>query len=177
MFDVSVNVSAVDLADPSFAEVVASVLHSSGLPPTWLHLEITETALVHDVASAIGAVLHLRMLGVRLTIDDFGTGESSLSYLDRFPVDVLKIDSTFVRRLSVERREDALTHGIIAMAKAMGLDVVAEGVETEAQASAVRRFGCRRAQGFLFSPPVGAARLESMLGTAEPFPYGFVDQS
>ena len=107
---------------------------------------------------------------MRIAVDDFGTGESSLRYLDRFPVDVLKIDSVFVRRLSAAVADDALTHGIVAMAHAMDLEVIAEGVETEAQAVAVRRFGCPYAQGFLFSPPVRADRLEAMLVASGRFP-------
>ncbi|HEU5084589.1 MAG TPA: EAL domain-containing protein [Acidimicrobiales bacterium] len=169
-FSLAVNVSGQDLADPCFAGTVAEVLARTGLPSSWLHLEITETALVDDVESAIAAVTELRGAGVRIAVDDFGTGESSLGYLDRFPVDVLKIDSVFVRRLSAAAADDALTHGIVAMAHAMDLEVVAEGVETEAQALAVRRFGCPYAQGFLFSPPVLADRLEAMLASSRPFP-------
>lgn len=169
-FRVAVNVSGVDLADPCFAGMVAEVLARTGLPGSWLHLEITETALVDDVESAITAVTELRGAGVRIAVDDFGTGESSLGYLDRFPVDVLKIDRVFVHRLSAAAADDALTHGIVAMARAMDLEVVAEGVETEAQALAVRRFGCPYAQGFLFSPPVRADRFEAMLVSNRPFP-------
>lgn len=168
-FKLAVNVSAADLAGHRIVEEATRVLRSTGLPSDWLHLEITETALVGDVDSARDTIAELRQLGVKLAIDDFGTGESSLSYLDQFPVDVLKVDRAFVHRLSDRTDGDALTHGIIAMARAMHLLVVAEGVETEEQAAAVRRFGCDYAQGFLFSPPIGGLQLESLLASAEPF--------
>ena len=168
-FKLAVNVSAADLAGQRIIGEVIGVLEETGLPSRWLHLEITETALVGDVESARHTIAELRRLGVRLAIDDFGTGESSLSYLDHFPVDVLKIDRAFVHRLSDHTADDALTHGIIAMAQAMHLLVVAEGVETETQAAAVRRFGCDYAQGFLFAPPMGGPQLEQLLASAEPF--------
>jgi diguanylate cyclase len=168
-FKVAVNVSAADLSDDDFARMVQELLDETGVPPRWLHLEITETALVRDVDAAATVLHRLRDLGVQLAIDDFGTGESSLAYLDRFEFDVLKVDRSFLRRIVKTDADDALTSGIVALARAMDLTVVAEGVETELQAAAVRHLGYDYAQGFLFSPPVRSGQMEAMLAEADPF--------
>ena len=154
-FRVAINVSADDLLDPTFHELVAEVLHA-GMPNSWLCLEITETAVVSDVRAVINELMALRMLGIRLAIDDFGTGESSLAYLQQFPIDVLKVDRMFVATLDHGFRGDVVARGVTAMATAMGMGTIAEGIETPAQALHMRDLGCELAQGYLFSPPFDA---------------------
>ena len=168
-FRLAVNISSSDLDDHALAVRVAEVLERTGLPNAWLYLEVTETALVGDVEHAVDALMTLRMLGVRLAIDDFGTGESSLGHLDQFPIDLLKVDRIFLRRISDDHDDDALTHGICALAHAMNLAVVAEGVESSFQARAVQAFGYDFAQGFLFSQGVPASELEQLLLSPERF--------
>jgi diguanylate cyclase (GGDEF)-like protein/PAS domain S-box-containing protein len=148
---ISVNLSAVQVVRRSLPDVVAEALRSSGLDPACLSLEITETVMVRD-AEGLGEVLQsLKALGVRLVLDDFGTGYSSLSYLTRLPLDVLKVDRSFVDGLGSEPRDTAITETIIAMSRALSLDVVAEGVETSEHVRELSRLGCGLAQGFHFS--------------------------
>jgi diguanylate cyclase (GGDEF)-like protein/PAS domain S-box-containing protein len=160
---ISVNLSAVQVARRSLPEVVASVLRNTGLDPACLSLEITETVMVRD-ADGLGEVLKaLKALGVRLVLDDFGTGYSSLSYLTRLPLDVLKVDRSFVDGLGSEPRDTAITETIIAMSRALSLDVVAEGVETAEHVRELSRLGCRLAQGFHFSRAVPAEEITRAL--------------
>ncbi len=159
----SVNLSAVQVTRRSLPDVVRSVLRSTGLDPTCLSLEITETVMVRD-AEGLGEVLGaLKALGVRLVLDDFGTGYSSLSYLTRLPLDVLKVDRSFVDGLGSEPRDTAITETIIAMSRALSLDVVAEGVETADHVRELSRLGCGLAQGFHFSRAVPAAEITRAL--------------
>jgi diguanylate cyclase (GGDEF)-like protein/PAS domain S-box-containing protein len=159
----SVNLSAVQVTRRSLPDVVRSVLRSSGLDPACLSLEITETVMVRD-AEGLGEVLgELKALGVRLVLDDFGTGYSSLSYLTRLPLDVLKVDRSFVDGLGSEPRDTAITETIIAMSRALSLDVVAEGVETIDHVRELSRLGCGLAQGFHFSRAVPAAEITRAL--------------
>ena len=135
-----------------------SVLRSTGLDPACLSLEITETVMVRD-ADGLGEVLQaLKAVGVRLVLDDFGTGYSSLSYLTRLPLDVLKVDRSFVDGLGNEPRDTAITETIIAMSRALSLDVVAEGVETADHVRELSRLGCGLAQGYHFSRALPGAR-------------------
>ena len=159
----SVNLSAVQVARRTLPEVVRAVLSSSGLDPACLSLEITETVMVRD-ADGLKDVLHaLKALGVRLVLDDFGTGYSSLSYLTRLPLDMLKVDRSFVDGLGNEPRDTAITETIIAMSRALSLDVVAEGVETAEQVNELSRLGCTLAQGFHFSRAVPAREITHAL--------------
>jgi diguanylate cyclase (GGDEF)-like protein/PAS domain S-box-containing protein len=159
----SVNLSAVQVTRRSLPDVVRSVLRSTGLDPTCLSLEITETVMVRD-AEGLGEVLGaLKALGVRLVLDDFGTGYSSLSYLTRLPLDVLKVDRSFVDGLGSEPRDTAITETIIAMSRALSLDVVAEGVESADHVRELSRLGCGLAQGFHFSRAVSAAEITHAL--------------
>ena len=159
----SVNLSAVQVTRRSLPDVVASVLRSTGLDPACLSLEITETVMVRD-AEGLGEVLNaLKALGVRLVLDDFGTGYSSLSYLTRLPLDVLKVDRSFVDGLGSESRDTAITETIIAMSRALSLDVVAEGVETAQHVRELSRLGCGLAQGFHFSRAVPAEEISQAL--------------
>lgn len=161
-FRIAINISADDVLDPFFHDLVAEVLHA-GLPNSWLCLEMTETAVVSDVRAVINELMALRMLGIRLAIDDFGTGESSLAYLQQFPIDVLKIDRMFVATLDHGFRGDVVARGVTAMATAMNMGTIAEGIETPAQALHMRDLGCELAQGYLFSPPVEATELQNLL--------------
>jgi EAL domain-containing protein (putative c-di-GMP-specific phosphodiesterase class I) len=161
--NISVNLSAVQVTRRSLPSVVQSVLRATGVDPACLSLEITETVMVRD-ADGLNEVLHaLKALGVRLVLDDFGTGYSSLSYLTRLPLDVLKVDRSFVDGLGREARDTAITETIIAMSRALSLDVVAEGVETSEHVSELRRLGCNLAQGFHFSRAVPAAEITAAL--------------
>jgi Amt family ammonium transporter len=152
----SVNLSARQVAQPDLPQLVGETLTSTGLDPAVLSLEITESALVEE-SSAVENLAALRAMGVRLVIDDFGTGYSALSYLRRFPLDAIKIDRSFVEGLGIERDSLAIVDALIAMAGALSLGVIAEGVETPKQVEELKRLGCRRAQGFLFAPPLAAA--------------------
>jgi diguanylate cyclase (GGDEF)-like protein len=163
---VGVNVSAHQVCRPDFVPSVARALELSGLAPPWLELEVTESALLMDTAGALRALSAVKKLGVRLAIDDFGTGYSSLSYLRDFPFDVLKIDRSFVERLPQDERTGAITQGIIEMSRRLGMEVVAEGVETEAQRQALLRYGCVQMQGFLFSRPASPSALADVWGHA-----------
>jgi diguanylate cyclase (GGDEF)-like protein len=151
---VSVNVSARQLADSTLLDDVADALRLSGLPAHRLTLELTESVLVSNIDAAVATLDALKALGVRLAIDDFGTGYSSLSYLARLPVDVLKIDKVFVKRVGQHCAEGRVAGAVVALATSLGLDTVVEGVETTAQLEVLRDRGCRVFQGFLWSPPL-----------------------
>jgi diguanylate cyclase (GGDEF)-like protein/PAS domain S-box-containing protein len=159
---VAVNLSARQMAGPGLVEAVKHAIARTGIDPASLCLEITESQLVSD-ADATRTLLALKGLGVRLAIDDFGTGYSSLSYLKRLPVDTVKIDSSFVEGLGRRADDRAIVSAMIKMAHALGLSVVAEGVETQAQAEELRALGCDVGQGFLWAQPLPADGLEALL--------------
>jgi len=159
----SVNLSAVQVARRTLPDVVRAALSSTGLDPACLSLEITETVMVRDADGLTEILQALKALGVRLVLDDFGTGYSSLSYLTRLPLDVLKVDRSFVDGLGNEPRDTAITETIIAMSRALSLDVVAEGVETSEQVHELSRLGCTAAQGFHFSRAVPAREITDAL--------------
>lgn len=171
---VSVNVSAVELSSPGMVNVVARALREAGLPPGALCVEITESALLDSNSSNISTVWQLRAMGIRIALDDFGTGYSSLTNLKRFPVDVVKIDRSFVAGLGTDAEDTAIVGAVVGLAHALGLATTAEGVETAAQRDHLRRLGCTHAQGYLYSRPATisgltglAARLTAM-ESAEP---------
>jgi diguanylate cyclase (GGDEF)-like protein len=151
-FDVAVNLSARQVAHRDLPETVEEIIARTGLDPVHLRLEITESVLVEESATAISSLHALNELGVRLVLDDFGTGYSSLAYLNRFPFHALKIDRSFVDALGIEQEPTAIVEAIIGMARALSLEVIAEGVESEVQLSELRRLGCDYAQGHLFHP-------------------------
>ena len=153
---VAVNLSARQFKDPKLIELVRRVLAESGLPPKLLVLEITETTAMQQTDVAVSTLKKLKELGVSLAIDDFGTGYSSLAYLRRFPVDRLKIDRAFVADVPGDRNAESLVRGIIGLAHALGLKVVAEGVETGAQRDFLGAQGCDLVQGQLIGPPLDA---------------------
>lgn len=158
---VSINVSARQLLDPGFIALVERALADNGLAPDRLELELTERVLIGDGAQVRVALGRLRELGVSLSLDDFGTGYSSLSYLTQFRINTLKIDRGFVTDMVDSPRSNALVATIIAMGHSLGLQLVAEGVETAGQASALKAMGCHYLQGYHISRPVGAAALLS----------------
>jgi diguanylate cyclase len=153
---VSVNVSAVQFAQPRLLETVRTTLEDTGFPPEKLVLEITESVLMKDAETTIGMLKALKNMGVRISMDDFGTGYSSLSYLKRFPIDIVKIDKSFVRDINDDADDAAIIRVIIALARSLRLTTVAEGVETPEQLGFLRREQCDRFQGYFFSRPVDA---------------------
>jgi diguanylate cyclase (GGDEF)-like protein/PAS domain S-box-containing protein len=159
----SVNISARQLQAPRLAEHVARTLRSTGVRPNDLVLEITESMLVDDAERTIAKLHLLRELGVRLAIDDFGTGYSSLNYLRRLPVDVLKIDRSFVQGIGTESELAALTGAIVGIGRDLGLDTVAEGIEEQSQLDALRAMGCALGQGYLFAKALPADELADFL--------------
>jgi EAL domain-containing protein (putative c-di-GMP-specific phosphodiesterase class I) len=163
---VSVNVAAAQLSDAAFAGTVAAILDDAPLDPSALHLELTETGVLADVPTAAAVLAELRRLGVRICIDDFGTGQSSLAYLDRLPVDTVKIDRSFVTNLD-PAHEGSVAAGIVGLAHALGFDVIAEGVEEQQQAEALAGIGCRQAQGYLFHRPMAPAVLTALLAAGD----------
>ncbi|MBJ7309281.1 EAL domain-containing protein, partial [Rugamonas sp. CCM 8940] len=160
---VAINISPRQFHDPGLADSVAAALAEHGLAAGALTLEITEAALLRDGAAASVCLERLRALGVGLTLDDFGTGSSSLSNLKRFPFDAVKIDSAFIRDVASDSGDAALSKTIISMAHNLGIKVVAEGVETEAQCDFLRRNMCDQIQGYLFAPPLPCAELDVLL--------------
>jgi len=158
--NVSINVSAQQLAEPNFPLRVAGALNDSGLDPDRLWLEITESTLMGNSHATMHTLRALRDLGLHLEIDDFGTGYSSLSYLKQFPVETLKVDRSFVDELDHDTGDVAIVRAIIALGDSLGLSVIAEGVERETQAAQLRRLGCHLAQGYLFGIPLPARILE-----------------
>jgi EAL domain-containing protein (putative c-di-GMP-specific phosphodiesterase class I) len=158
---VLVNVSAVQLGQPRLKEHVANVLSKTGLHPACLELEITESVLMQDAETSINTLHELKEMGIKIAVDDFGTGYSSLAYLKRFPIDVLKIDRTFIRDLSVDSDSLAIVTAITALAKSLNLTIVAEGVETKEQLDYLCTKKCDRAQGFLISRPLNIDALAS----------------
>jgi len=155
----AVNLSARHFQEQDLAGAVLQMLHDTGLPPQRLDLEITESVLIQDADAAQAVLGALRDAGIRLTLDDFGTGYSSLSYLKRFPVDTIKIDRSFVCDIPADPDDAAIATAIIAMAHRLGIQVIAEGVETPEQYEFLRAEGCDFMQGYLFSPPEPAEEL------------------
>ncbi|HET7177322.1 MAG TPA: EAL domain-containing protein, partial [Solirubrobacterales bacterium] len=166
--DVSVNLSARQVAHRDLADSVAEILARTGLDPLHLRLEITESVLVEESDAAAATLEALSKLGVGLVLDDFGTGYSSLAYLNCFPFDALKIDRSFVDELGVGEERTAIVEAIIGMARALSLDVIAEGVENETQLSELRRLGCDYAQGHFFSRALPPEQVMDLLDERPP---------
>jgi diguanylate cyclase (GGDEF)-like protein len=163
---ISVNLSPRQLSDPGLVDSVNAVLLVTGLAPDRLSLEITESAFADDPARALDVLKRLKELGVRLELDDFGTGYSSLTYVRMFPIDALKIDRSFVQGVCRSQEDAAIVAAVVSMGRALGVNVVAEGVESEDQAKALQELGCTLAQGFLFSRPVPAEALPALVAGA-----------
>jgi diguanylate cyclase (GGDEF)-like protein len=160
---VAVNLSAVQLQQPDLADMVAAVLDDTGLSPSTLELEITESVLMDDAPRSVAILQSLKALGVKLSIDDFGTGYSSLSYLKRFPVNDVKIDRSFVDGLGQNPADSAIVAAIVAMAHALDLETIAEGVETTLQMRELTNLDCTYAQGYLFARPQPPGDLSALL--------------
>src|SRR5437867_7678597 len=158
----SVNLSVRQLQSETLVADVRQALEVSGLPASTLVLEITESLMLSDTHFAMQQLYELKALGIRLAMDDFGTGYSSLSYLSRFPVDILKMDRSFVG----SDENEALTSAIIALGASLSLDVVAEGIELDEQASSLEALGCEIGQGFLFARPMNSEALVDFLSVA-----------
>lgn len=160
---VSVNLSGKHFADPGLVDQVKKIVKETGIAPETLKLEITESAAMEDAEKAIEKLKQIRETGVKLSMDDFGTGYSSLSYLRRFPVDTLKIDRSFVSGMDETTENDEIVRTIMALAKAVKLDVIAEGIETTEQLGHLRRLGCEYGQGYLFSRPLAIESVSELL--------------
>ncbi len=171
-FTLAVNLSSRQLKDPSIVDDVAGVLRVTSFPARNLVLEVTETALVDDPALAQARLLELKALGLRLAIDDFGTGYSSLAQLQRFPIDIIKVDKSFVDRIT-EPSGGVFVRVIVTLAHELGLETIAEGVELPSQHDALRRMGCLQAQGYLFAKPMGPAALNTLLAGSANEPKRF----
>src|SRR5450755_4187132 len=163
---IAVNVSAVEFRDKGFAERVRTVLSETGLEARYLELELTEGVLMEDAETMVSVLQELKMMGVLLAVDDFGTGYSSLSYLRQFPIDVLKIDQSFVHQITADPDDSTIVSAIINMAKSLKHLVVAEGVETREQRSYLQAQHCGEGQGNLFSRPLAAARFAHFMKAA-----------
>ena len=160
---VAVNVSVIQLMSEQFMAQVKSLLESTQMSPTRIELEITESVLSNDQATVQAILRELRAMGFSIALDDFGTGYSSLSYLSRYPVDKIKIDRSFVSNLGVDPEAEAVVRAIIKLAKALNLNILAEGVETKQQRSVLRSAGCHIIQGYFFSKPVDTAEIDKMM--------------
>jgi diguanylate cyclase (GGDEF)-like protein len=170
---VAINLSALEFRHHDFVENVHTILRETGLAPNRLQLEITESVLMNDVGSSTAILNGLKHLGVELAVDDFGTGYSSLSYLKQFPIDVLKIDQSFVQDLSAHPQqgvdsEGVIVSAIIALGTSLKQRVIAEGVEAEGQLAFLKARGCVEGQGFFFSPPLSAEQFAALLATGIP---------
>ena len=158
----NVNLAPRELREPDLVAYVQRVLEDTGLDPSALQLEITEGALVDEAEETAAVLARLKDLGVRLAVDDFGTGYSSLSYLARLPLDTIKIDRSFVTRLGADPRSESVSRSIVALARSLEMDVVAEGIETEAQLERLRALGCHLGQGWLIARAVPAEALDTL---------------
>jgi EAL domain-containing protein (putative c-di-GMP-specific phosphodiesterase class I) len=160
---IAVNLSARQFRDTDLAKFLAGLLKEFDIDPACLELELTESMLIEDIESAIQTMKELKVLGVHMALDDFGTGHSSLSYLRRFPIETLKIDQSFIREIAVDKTSVAVSEGIVTLARLLGLNVVAEGVETESQLTILQSIGCNVCQGHLFSKPLSAEKFNALL--------------
>lgn len=169
---VSVNLSARQLADPAIVDTVAAALEESGLDPRALGLEITESVLMEDLDAAVRTLCRLRDLGVMIVLDDFGAGYSSLAYVKKLPIEVIKLDRSFAEDLGARGKDGAIVAAVTAMAREIGVAVVAEGIEQAVQAERVARLGCRYAQGFHYARPLAPEHFAEILGRPLPLADG-----
>ncbi|HJV34314.1 EAL domain-containing protein, partial [Geomonas sp.] len=162
-----VNVSAWQLRGQHLPGMIAQILEETRVKPEYLELEVTESAVMHNVDDAGETLRALKAMGIRISIDDFGTGYSSLANLKSFSIDCLKIDRSFINNVSHSRDDKAIVFAIIAMARSLNLKVVAEGVEKEEQLACLRENGCHEVQGHLFCPPLPPAEFMSFVAGQE----------
>jgi len=161
--NITVNVSSIQFQQDGFVDVVAQALCDSGLDASCLKLELTESTLMKNSQNSMKKLDTLREMGIQISIDDFGTGYSCLNYLKRFPVEVLKIDRSFIKDIEADPNDQAIVRAIIALAHNLNIQVIAEGVETTKQMGILRGYGCDAAQGFLFCPPIHATSLAQFI--------------
>ncbi len=161
------NLSSKQFAQPDLHEQIAQVLRDTGLEPSQLKMEITESVLIDHADTAAAVFAQLRAMRIQVAIDDFGTGYSSLSYLHRFPFDVLKIDQSFVGTLGTDGPHTAIVKAIVALAQALELEVIAEGIETAEQLDILLALGCTHGQGYLFSKPVDSEAAGALIGRTD----------
>jgi len=159
----AVNVSAQQLAQPDYVDQVIATLRTTGANPNRLKLELTESTLVHDVDETVAKMTALKAIGVQFAMDDFGTGYSSLNYLKRLPLDQLKIDQSFVRDVLTDPNDAAIARTVVALGQTLGLEVMAEGVETVRQQQFLKEIGCHCFQGYLISRPLPLSEFEAFL--------------
>jgi EAL domain-containing protein (putative c-di-GMP-specific phosphodiesterase class I) len=160
---VSVNLSSKQFIQSDLIQRVTQIIQETKINPEGLKLEITESAVMDNVETATEMLKKLRALGIKLSIDDFGTGYSSLSYLHRFPIDTLKVDRSFVVNMSEDGENVEIVRTIVSLAQNLGMNVIAEGVETKEQLAALRKLGCENGQGYFFSKPVNAKTAENLI--------------
>jgi len=161
---VAVNVSALQFASGALTSLVQNALAATGLAPQYLEVELTESVMMDKTESSMLQIAELRRIGVSISLDDFGTGFSSLGYLSRFTIDKLKIDQGFIRNITTDPRSAAITNASIALAHSLNISVIAEGVETEDQSDYLRKAGCDQIQGYLLSRPLPPEELAVLVG-------------
>jgi EAL domain-containing protein (putative c-di-GMP-specific phosphodiesterase class I) len=159
----AINISARQFHQADFVAQVQTAIQRNAINPTLLDLELTESMLLEDIEDAVATMNALKAIGVRLSLNDFGTGYSSLQYLKRLPLNQFKIDQSFVRDIATDSSDKAIVSTIIAMARSLNLDVIAEGVETEDQRQFLLDSGCNNFQGYLFGKPIPIERFEALL--------------
>ncbi len=159
----AINISPRQFRDKGLPDLIRALIGETGLAPQRIELEVTESAAMQDVEASIAMMRDLKAIGVQLSIDDFGTGYSSLAYLKRFPLDKLKVDQSFVRNMTDDGNDVAIVQAVIALGHSLGLRVIAEGVETEAQAALLKNYDCEEMQGYLFSKPLPAQDIPALL--------------
>jgi EAL domain-containing protein (putative c-di-GMP-specific phosphodiesterase class I) len=162
-FKLCINVSPQQFRQPDFTQIVKNIIEENKIPATIIDLEITEGMIINDIEHTVASMHELRDFGVTFSIDDFGTGYSNLNYLKRLPLDVLKVDQSFVRDIQNDPNDSAIVRTILAMADQLKLSTVAEGVETDEQLSLLKEMGCNVFQGYLYSPPLKNIELEPLL--------------
>jgi len=162
----AVNLSPRQFADEHLLDDIDEALAASGMSPVLLQLEVTESMVMRNVSRAVKVLDSIQSRGIRLAIDDFGTGYSSMSLMKQFPIDTIKIDRSFVRDLPDDTEDQAIAQAIISMGKALGMTVVAEGVETVEQEAFLRDHGCDEMQGYLFSKPLPSQQMADLLRSA-----------
>lgn len=159
----SVNVSAKQFHQPAFVENLIDIIQEIDVNPSNLKLELTESILIKDIEGVIQKMNKLKAVGIKFSLDDFGTGFSSLAYLKRMPLDQLKIDQSFVRNIDVDSNDSVIVKTVIALGQSLGLDVIAEGVETASQKAHLQSLGCNEFQGYLFSKPLNIRGFEALM--------------
>jgi EAL domain-containing protein (putative c-di-GMP-specific phosphodiesterase class I) len=162
-FTITINLSAVEFNQPGLISKIIGLIDTNQLDPSSIEIELTESKIIEDVQSAINTMNELRLLGIKIAIDDFGTGQSSLNYLQNFPVNTIKIDRDFIHDIANNHSKSVITKSMIKMAQELNLRIIAEGVETEAELLFLKQNRCDAIQGFLFSPALPAVEFEKLV--------------